>query len=50
MRRDERARIGSLASGVPRPRREAATLTILRQLFTSVAMSGIGTPRACTRA
>ena len=42
--------MGNRASGVPRPRREAAILTILRQLFTSVAMSGIATARACTRA
>jgi hypothetical protein len=35
---------------MPRPRRDAATRTILRQLFTSVAMSVTATARACTRA
>ena len=50
VRREERARTGSLAAVMPRPRREAATRTSLRQLLTSVARSGIATARAWTRA
>jgi len=50
VRREERARTGNLAAVMPRPRREAATRTSLRQLLTSVARSGIATARAWTRA
>jgi hypothetical protein len=48
-RREERARTGRPVAAIPRPRRDATTRTIRRQLFTSLATSGMAVVRAWTR-